>query len=312
VIEVGLGGRFDSTNVCNPLVSVITNVGFDHMAQLGETLEEIAYQKAGIIKRRVPVVSGVTQPGPREVVRKVAAEAGSPLWEIDREVDYDYGWREPTGGRTPSRVEPLWVRAVTPHGVFAPAPLKLLGEHQAVNAVLAIATAHQLRDAGLGIPDSSIARGLATVSWPARVEVLSERPTVVLDCAHNVPSSESLVWTLSQSISTSGRKAVVFAVSADKQYGEMLRLLAGYFDHFHLTTYGNPRCVPPSKLAEVLAEVAPGKAFTTHATGRDAWAAAHAVAGENDLVCVTGSMFLAGELRPVVCAGERPGLPRSE
>ena len=83
VIEVGLGGRFDSTNVCNPVVSVITNVGFDHMAQLGDTLEEIAYQKAGIIKRRVPVVNGVTQDGPREVVRKIAAEVGAPLGDGD-------------------------------------------------------------------------------------------------------------------------------------------------------------------------------------------------------------------------------------
>ena len=84
VIEVGLGGRFDSTNVCRPLVSVITNVGFDHLAQLGHTLEAIAYQKAGIIKRHVPVVSGVVQPGPREVVRQVAAEMDAPLWEVDR------------------------------------------------------------------------------------------------------------------------------------------------------------------------------------------------------------------------------------
>ena len=84
VIEVGLGGRFDSTNVCRPLVSVVTNVGLDHTAQLGNTLEEIAYQKAGIIKRRVPVVSGVTQDGPRAVVRAVAAEMDAPLWEVGR------------------------------------------------------------------------------------------------------------------------------------------------------------------------------------------------------------------------------------
>ena len=90
----------------------------------------------------------------------------------------------------------------------------------------------------------------------------------------------------------------------------MLGVLAGYFDHFHLTRYGNPRCVPPEKLAATLAEVAPGKTFTTHATGRAAWAAARAATGQLDLVCVTGSVFLAGELRAAMSVGERPGLPR--
>src|SRR5207249_6919596 len=95
VVEVGLGGRFDSTNVCRPLVSVVTNVGFEHTAQLGNTLEASADQKAGIIKRGVPVVSGVTDPGPREVVRQAAAELGAPLTELGR----DYGYRFPASGR---------------------------------------------------------------------------------------------------------------------------------------------------------------------------------------------------------------------
>ena len=109
-------------------------------------------------------------------------------------------------------------------------------------------------------------RGLAGVRWPARVEVIAERPAIVLDTAHNVPSAEALVRTLREIVPRRrGAKRVVFAVSSDKQYAEMLRVLAGYFDHFHLTTYGhNPRCVPPEKLAAALAEVAPGKPFTHH------------------------------------------------
>src|SRR5262245_48191011 len=117
VIEVGLGGRFDSTNVCRPLVSVITNVGLDHTAQLGGTLEEIAYQKAGIVKRRVPVVSGVTQEGPRAVVRKAAAELNSPLWEVSGPAS---GGREPfEGGKNQGA-----------HGPRSP-KTNLLGVHQA-------------------------------------------------------------------------------------------------------------------------------------------------------------------------------------
>jgi dihydrofolate synthase/folylpolyglutamate synthase len=108
------------------------------------------------------------------------------------------------------------------------------------------------------------------------------------------------VATLRESFAVPGRKAVVFAVSSDKPYESMLRVLAGYFDHFHLTRYGNnPRCVPPDRLAELLAEIAPAAGRTIHPTAAGAWAAARGVAGPDDLVCATGSMFLAGELLPL-------------
>jgi dihydrofolate synthase/folylpolyglutamate synthase len=297
VIEVGLGGRFDSTNVCNPLVSVITNVGFDHMAQLGNTLEAIAYQKAGIIKPRVPVVSGVTQPGPREVIRTVTAEMNAPLFESKRDFDSVYfkGSGHPMVVLNTPQFHDRWFI------------LDLFGEHQAANAAVAVATIERLRDTGMPISDAAVFRGLANLNWPARIEVVSRNPVVILDTAHNVPSAEALVQTLGESFPDCGTKRVVFAVSSDKQYAEMLRVLAGYFDHFHLTKYGNnPRCVPPEKLAATLAEVAPGKPFTTHATSAAAWAAARAATGTPDLVCVTGSVFLAGELRSVLSPGE-PG-----
>jgi dihydrofolate synthase/folylpolyglutamate synthase len=287
VIEVGLGGRFDSTNVCRPLVSVVTNVGFDHMAQLGVTLDAIAYQKAGIIKRRIPVVSGVVQPGPRAVVRAVADELGAPLWEHGADFGSDYS----RSGVTVS----------TPRRVYEGLTLGLLGPHQAQNAALAVAAIERLRDAGMPVSDAAVVRGLAGVTWPARVELVATAPAVVLDTAHNVPSAEALVDALRACVPVAGRKRVVFAMSSDKQFADVLRVLAGYFDHFHLTKYGtNPRCVPPEKLAAVLAAVAPGTPFDTHATSAGAFAAARAAAGADDLVCVTGSVFLAGELRPVL------------
>ncbi|MCE9566887.1 MAG: bifunctional folylpolyglutamate synthase/dihydrofolate synthase [Planctomycetes bacterium] len=294
VIEVGLGGRFDSTNVCNPLVSVITNVGLDHMAQLGNTLEEIAFQKAGIIKHRVPVVSGVTQPGPREVVRKIATEMQSSLCEAREDFGYDY------------RMDPSGPRATISGARFADylLPIGLAGEHQAANAAGAVAAIERLRATGMPISDAALSRGLATVRWPARIEQISERPTVILDTAHNVPSAEALVATLRQAFPVSGSKSVVFAVSSDKQYVEIIRILASYFDRFYFTKYGNPRGVPPEKLATILAEVAPGKAFTLHAKPSAAWGTARAAAGVNDLVCITGSVFLAGELRPILMSSD--------
>ena len=279
VIEVGLGGRFDSTNVCRPVVSVVTNVGLDHTAQLGNTLEAIAFEKAGIVKRGVPAVSGVTQPGPREVVRRIAEERNAPLVEP---------LREPAG--------PPWYAVGLP------------GPHQRENARIAVATAECLRAAGLTIPDAAVQVGLFHVRWPGRVELVSRHPTVILDTAHNVPSVEALVQTLAESFPVPGRKAVVFAVSSDKQFPEMLRVLAGHFDRFHLCKYGtNPRCAPPERLAEVLAAVAPGTPAAVHATSSEAWATAYSAAAPDDLLCVTGSVFLAGELRPVLVALEPIG-----
>jgi dihydrofolate synthase/folylpolyglutamate synthase len=290
VVEVGLGGRFDSTNVCTPLVSVVTNVGLDHTAQLGGTLEEIADQKAGIFKRGVPAVSGVTQEGPREVVRRVAAGAGAPLWELGRDFRREERSRE-TQGR---------LVFTTPAGRHEQSAIGLLGTHQCANAAVAVATIDRLRGAGMPVPGDAVARGLEGVRWPARIEHISTAPHIFLDTAHNVPSVEALVTTLRESLPPRhiGTKRVVFAVSADKNYPEMLRVLGGYFDHFHLTRYGhNPRCVPPEKLAAELRAAAPGKPLTVHPTGREAWEAARAATGPEDLVCVTGSVFLAGELR---------------
>lgn len=292
LIEVGLGGRFDSTNVCLPLVSVVTNVGFDHMAQLGDTLEAIAFQKAGIIKPRVPVVSGVSQDGPRAVIRAVATELSAPLWEQSE----DFGWDQ----------SKLHVTIATPRATYEGLALGLLGSHQAQNAAVAVAVLDRLREAGLHVPPAAVARGLAEVKWPARVEVMRERPVVILDTAHNVPSAEALVSTLREAFPGAGAKRVVFAVSSDKQYPEILGTLAGYFDHFHLTKYSNnPRGVSQERLAAALTAAAPGKPFALHATAPEAWAAARGAVTDADLVCVTGSVFLAGELRPLV-TGESP------
>jgi len=273
IIEVGLGGRFDSTNVCTPLVSIVTNIGYDHMAQLGNTLEAIAFEKAGIIKRGVPAISGVVQKGPREIVRKIAREMQAPLDET----------------------------AETP--LDSALAIGLAGSHQRENAACVLAAVRRLRDAGLPISESAVRQGLAAVRWPARIELIARRPTVILDTAHNVPSAEALVRTLAETFPVSGRKSAVLALSSDKQYPEILRALADHFDWFYLTKYGsNPRGVPPEKLAAALVAIDASKRVTISATSADAWRAASREATPDDLLCVTGSVFLAGELRPLLTA----------
>ncbi len=287
IVEVGLGGRFDSTNVCTPLVTVITSIGLDHTAQLGETLEEIAFQKAGIIKPNIPTVSGVTQPAPLAVICQVAAENSSRIVQLERDIQYRY--------------EGTQVSVLTPARSYPAFALKLLGEHQAANAAIAIGIVERLQTCGLTIPDTAIAHGFANVDWPARIEVVRVRPAVIVDCAHNVPSAEALAKTLRAAFPRAKRRTVLFAVSSDKNYEAILEVLAKEFDQIVLTKYGNnPRCVPPEKLVEVLARLAPDMRPPVFQNATVAWEVTLAEAGADDLICIAGSVFLAGELRDIV------------
>jgi dihydrofolate synthase/folylpolyglutamate synthase len=300
VMEVGLGGRFDSTNVCQPEVAVIISISLDHVRQLGDRLASIAMEKAGIIKPGVPAVSGATAPEARTVIEAACRERRAPLQQLG--VDFDYAYtpgrvaNESNGGTlsTPPRVQ------VTIRHYRSPVMnLQLLGRHQAANAAVAVACVECLRKKGWQIPDEALAWGLANVHWPARLEVVQRQPMTVLDCAHNVASAEALVETLQTSF-TSARRLLVFASSNDKDIAGIFRALAPHFSHAFLTRFGNsPRSVSPQDLAELLKRSAQ-LPYSVFETATQAWQAAHANASAADLICITGSVFLAGELRPVL------------
>jgi dihydrofolate synthase/folylpolyglutamate synthase len=302
VLEVGLGGRFDSTNVCSPAVSVITSISYDHMELLGDRLEQIAAEKAGIVKPGRPCVSGATAPAARAVIEDVCRERRAPLRQLEADFHYHY---EPgcigTDVTRPPRV------TVTTAGRKWPAlDLNLLGEHQAANAAVVVATVEVLRGQGWHLPDNAVSAGLASVTWPARMEVIGRQPRVVLDCAHNVASALTVVETLQTSFPP-GRRLLVFAGSGDKDIPGILQVLAPHFAAAWLTRYTlNPRAVPPEQLAEIWRE-AGGAGATVSATPAAAWQAARAAAGPEDLICVTGSVFLAGELRQLLSTTGRPG-----
>lgn len=295
VLEVGMGGRLDSTNVCQPRVSVITTISFDHTKQLGNTLAAIAREKAGIIKPGVPVVSGVLLDEPREAIAAVARQLGSPLQQLGRDFQFTYEppravdeWADT--GRLDFQTRQAGARSLL--GLRC----GLLGRHQAHNAAVALATLNELERQGWTIPEAAIRRGLADVRWPARVEVVGRHPTVIIDAAHNTASVSALIDTLTESFSRR-RRVLIFATTRDKDVSGMLRLLLPEFDEIVFTRYtNNPRFVPPEDLQLMAGELG-ARPTQVCADPALAWNTVRSMARPDDLVCVTGSFFIAAEMR---------------
>lgn len=296
ILEVGLGGRLDSTNVCRPEVSAITSISLDHTQQLGNTLESIAREKAGIIKPGIPVVSGVLDPRPREVIRETCRQNGSRLVQMG--VDFEFDYQPPQRLESTPSLGSLDFRYKGADGrrISHQVSLSLLGHHQAANAAVALAVLAELRGAQWEFPDQAVRAALANLTWPARVELVSRRPAVIIDSAHNPASIGALVRVLKESFSVK-RRLLVFATTQEKDIPGMLSLLVGHFDSIIFTQYlENPRTVPPAELAAAAAELGYSE-YQVCPTPSEAWAAAGKIATAEDLICVTGSFFTATEIR---------------
>lgn len=250
VLEVGLGGRLDSTNVCQPEVSVITSISLDHTEQLGSTLAEIATEKAGIIKSGVPIISGVLAPEAQAVLRRTCREHGSTLLELGT----DFHAACVSRGSEPDWQAHFFDYHEADHD-YSKLKLGMLGAHQTQNAAVAIATIHQLRRQGWTISESALRQGLATARCPARVELFDEtlqgKPLVVIDAAHNGASIESLIETLARSIPAK-RRHLLFATTVEKDLSAMIGPLIRAFDRIIFTRYTiNPRSVDPTELLQL-------------------------------------------------------------
>lgn len=334
VLEVGLGGRLDSTNVCKPLVSVITSISLDHTKQLGDSLEEIAAEKAGIIKRGVDVVSGVQGTAAAEVIRQRAADQEAPLYELGNNFHIDVDL-ETIKQATHNHAVDDTIRfpvfdfhdSTNSRDSISSVSLGLLGRHQAANAALAIATCRRLISTGdYSVSEDAIRSGLTQVSCPARIEVVASHPTIVVDTAHNPASMQALFNTLDEAF-PHRRRIVLFASSCEKDISEMLSILVSQVDELILTRYqDNPRAISIEDLSTLAHSAvarqhvqSKGQAcarITRHEQPLDALQAARAIASKYDLICITGSFFLAGELRDTVmnnesrqiCSPEKPML----
>jgi dihydrofolate synthase / folylpolyglutamate synthase len=324
VLEVGLGGRLDSTNVCQPEVTVITSISYDHVRQLGPTLAHIAGEKAGIIKPGVPVVSGVAGDEPRQVIVRRAAELAAPLFERGIAYDFTVGTVNPDARPAAADARGLAdfrqvfdyrEPAKSPRYELAGVELSLLGRHQAANAAAAICSVGRLRQRGWSIDDAALRRGLAASRSPARIEVVGQQPTTILDVAHNVAAVEALLEVVREQ-SGDRRRVLVFASSKDKDHAGMLARLVPQFDAVVFTRYvENPRAMELEQLlaeaqrAQALAAAANGGAVRTAAlhvapTPADAWQLARELTAPEDVLVVTGSFFLAAELRPLLVQGK--------
>jgi dihydrofolate synthase/folylpolyglutamate synthase len=292
VMEVGLGGRLDSTNVCSPSVSAITSIGLDHQHVLGDTLVEIAAEKAGIFKAGVPVVSGVADPGAAEVVTARAAASGSALFQLGRDFNFDC---DPL---------PQWGSNVQYHGQRPPlskhesTTLLMEGKHQARNAALSIAIIDLLRDQGIKIPSAAIAAGLGQLQCAGRIEciALPENVLGIVDAAHNHDSITALCDCLCDRL-PDRRIAVVFGTSVDKSAEPMLDLLADNTDELFLTRFlGNPRFRPPAEL-KPLVPAPLAKKTRVMEDPIEACEAGLASVTPGGALVICGSFFLAAECR---------------
>jgi len=283
VVEVGLGGRLDATNVITPLVSVITSLSYDHTQLLGNTLASIAQEKAGIIKKGVPVVSAPQQEEALEVIEATAKLRGSPLVLVGR----DWIWEE-EGNQI------LTIRRLNPPDFSLRVRLPLLGIHQPINAAVAVAALDAASERGLKLSVEAMREGLEKVEWPGRLEILQRSPLFIVDGAHNVESARCLAYSIKKLFSWN-RLILVFGASSDKDIPGMLKELLPLADEIILTRARNPRAASPE---DILGEVQ-----TLGFKGRVVEPAIKAVeealkeAQEKDLVCVTGSLFLVAEAR---------------
>ncbi len=289
VIEVGLGGRLDSTNVLTPIVSVVTTIDFDHTRLLGDTLAKIAREKAGIFKRGVPAI---IFDGPTEVNRafvEAAEKAGAELRIVNKDIEFSSRFCT-----SPELGPHTRVCYYTKQSRIEHLPVPLPGEHQATNCGLALAAIDCVRAAGFACPEHLVTGGLAKTKVMGRMELISDRPRVLIDGAHNPASLNALMRCVGAHVPYDSM-VCVFGCCQDKDVGEMLdRLNLGADKVIFTRATGNPRAADPHELQKLFQERS-GKMSQVARTAGEAIQLALRATSQDDLVCVTGSFYVVGD-----------------
>lgn len=281
VIETGMGGRLDATNVVTPILSIITNISLEHKSYLGNTIAAIAAEKAGIIKSGIPVVSGVSQKSAKAVVEKTAAAQQAPLFQKGRDFRVR---RSGTGRFSYTGIDHHWPGMRT----------GLAGAHQIDNASLVLAACELLKRDRANLSTEHIHEGLATNRWPGRLEVVSESPYVVLDGAHNLMAARRLSRFLNTALAGK-RITMVAGILDDKPYQAILKDLVAPCARLIITQPKIDRALPPETLKDVARPLIAEIEIVSDVG--DAVRHAIATAGPDDAVCVAGSLYVVGEAK---------------
>lgn len=291
VIETGLGGRLDSTNVITPEVSIICRVDIDHTQLLGSTLPEIAREKAGILKRGVPAITGGQEPEVEAVLREVAEEIGAPLRVVDKDIEFSSRFCA-----SPELGPHTRVCLITDHSQFMHLPVPLPGEHQANNCALALAAIDVLKGAGFEFDEVSMNNGLAQTTSAGRMELIWNQPRILVDGAHNAAALGALMRCVGAHVPYDSM-VCIFGCCEDKDVRRMLEKLALGGDKIIFTrAKGNPRAADPGELQRQFIDVS-GKMTQVARSLPEAIQLASRAVGRDDLICVTGSFYLVGETK---------------
>ena len=282
VIETGLGGRLDATNIIRPKVSIITTIALEHTQYLGHTIEEIAFEKAGIIKENTPLVCGALEPRAGEVVAARAAEMKAPLYIFGRDFQARLQGRELDYKGLSLNLKGL--------------KMGLTGPFQAPNAALALAALELFAGPGPAPAEEAIRRGLAGLTWPGRLQVIDRSPLTILDGAHNPEACRALAGALPQILKDEQKTGLILVMGAmsDKDHRPMIEALGPLADRIIFTRPVYERSAEPEVLSRVAAELGLGGRVERNLM--EALDLARGQAQESDLIIVTGSLFVVGEV----------------
>ena len=298
VVEVGLGGRFDATNVVTPLLAVITNISLEHSEQLGNTLRSIAVEKAGIIKESIPVITA-TRGEARVVIEQVARKKNAPVTAIEPS-----SWKRVVHTRHDQEF--------LIHGFLKDHIVKtsVLGEYQGENIALALGVVEELQMQGIYISDENIVNGIEKTINPGRMEIISEQPLIVLDGAHNPAGMQMLKKTLQEDFGYD-RLILVLGILRDKDIQEMISSIVSICDVIIVTKSENIRACEPEKLKEIVEDLRFSKSLFVEDSLTQAVDLAKRIASDTDLICISGSLFTVGEARSYVLKRSEHKLLRS-
>jgi dihydrofolate synthase/folylpolyglutamate synthase len=296
VIETGMGGRLDATNIIHPAVSIITNVSLEHREYLGNTLAQIAREKAGIIKQATPVVTAIKQKQAKAIIRRIASKNSAPLYTLGENFRVK---RQPCGGFSYYGIENSWPNMHT----------SLLGHYQVENAALAIAACELLIKNRAAISQKSIQNGLIKTRWPGRLEIVSEHPIIILDGAHNLSAARKLAKFLGDNFAQRPI-ALVVGILNDKPYKGMLKSLLPVCFRAVITRAKTDRALDTQRLFETAKKIMSDVTIVSDVA--QAFKQTVDRADSNEVICVAGSLYVVGEAKAAIEKGLIPQAKKAQ